>query len=320
LDLIKKVRGIEEGFFMKKEKALELLQQEPPTKIMAFLGYNSVEEMIAKEDLFEVFSALRFVEGSDWLNNVFFKHYKNLKPTDFEKREIVVKVLDQKWNKVAEKFVMKKWHNISHLKELGVIFVIPINLGVSGELLRLISLVFHYFHEVAFYSEIFKKISEEPVTFSDNLISILRGDVLDKRLAENEKSLWLVIQRYLAKEDENEWRLFVPHINPEAVHWSKATQDIVRFSKFLDGFEEKLSFWSGLDWVGDYFKDEIGKEVLVSFNLVDTVMSLVKEKEMIKYLYHQQEALWNKIFEEYFGNEQLEKFCKDYLLKGYFEI
>jgi len=72
--------------------------------------------------------------------------------------------------------------------------------------------------------------------------------------------------------------------------------------------------------VGDYFKDEIGEEVLVSFNLVDTVMSLVKEKEMIKYLYHHQEALWNKIFSEYFNQKKLEKFAQENLLKGYFEI
>jgi len=53
---------------------------------------------------------------------------------------------------------------------------------------------------------------------------------------------------------------------------------------------------------------------------VDSVMSLVREKELIKYLYHHQEALWNKIFMEYFSNEQLEKFSKEYLLQGYFEI
>ena len=45
-----------------------------------------------------------------------------------------------------------------------------------------------------------------------------------------------------------------------------------------------------------------------------------KEKELIKYLYHHQEALCNKIFIEYFGQDQLENFSKDYLLQGYFEI
>jgi hypothetical protein len=47
---------------------------------------------------------------------------------------------------------------------------------------------------------------------------------------------------------------------------------------------------------------------------------LVKEKEMVKYLYHQQEALWNKIFAEYFGEEKMEEIIKSNLLKGYVEI
>lgn len=320
LELTRKVAGTNHGFFLKKEKAFELLHREPPRKVMTFLGYDSVDKMFAQEDFFEVFSALRFVEGNDWLNNVFFEQYKNLTPDDFEEREILVKALSEKWNRAVESFVMKKWHNISHLKELGVVFVIPISLGISGELLRMVSLVFHYLHEIPFYSEMFRRISEVPVTFSSNLVSLLRGDVFDRRLPEGEKSLWLVVQRYLAKDDENEWRLFVPHINPEAIHWKKTTTDLVKVGEFLDGFKDGLDFWQNLDWAGDYFKDEVGRDTLVSFNLVDTVMSLVKEKELIKYLYHQQEALWNKIFEEYFGEEQLEKFSKDYLLQGYFEI
>ena len=44
------------------------------------------------------------------------------------------------------------------------------------------------------------------------------------------------------------------------------------------------------------------------------------KKELVKYLYHHQEALWNRIFIEYMGEDQLEKFCKNYLLEGYFEI
>ena len=83
---------------------------------------------------------------------------------------------------------------------------------------------------------------------------------------------------------------------------------------------KELQFWHNLDWVGDYFKDEVGNDVLVSFNLVDTVMSLVKQKELVKYLYHHQEALWNKIFIEYFNREELEKFSKEYLLQEYFEV
>lgn len=320
IDRIQETISLPRGFFLKKEKAAEFLRRRPPKKILEYLGYETVEEMLEEEDLFEIYSALRFIEGEEWLNQVFFEQYKELTPDDFEEREIQAIVLGSRWGKAGEGFVKKKWHNISHLKELGVVFFVPLVLNISGELLRNLSLVLHYLHEIPFYSNLFKKSAEVPTTFSSNIISLLRGDVFDRRLPEGEKSLWLVIQRYLAKNDENDWRLFTPHINPEALHWLRAERDLIKFGEIYDGFSEELKFWHNLDWVGDYFKDDVGNDVLVSFNLVDAAMSLVKEREMIKYLYHHQEALWNKIFIEYFSLAELEKFSRDFLLQGYFEI
>ncbi len=320
------VKGLHQptiGFFLKYEKAKELLRAEPPRKIIAAMGYSDVDTLIESEDLLEVFSALRFLEDSEWLNKTFFKQYQKLTPDDFEERPIQLRALNEKWGKAAEKFVAKKYHNISHLKELGVIFVIPLFLGISGETLRMITLLLHYLNEVRYYAEIFKDLSVDEKTFSSKLISLLRGDVVESRLSDpgdKSKARFLVIQRYLAKDDENDWRLFEPHINPEALHWEKAEQEVQLINSRLPGFSNDLSFWKGLGTVGDFFKTDVGTDVLVSFNIVDTVMELVKEKELIKYLYHHQEALWNRIFEEYFSSEQLREISKKYLLQGWFEI
>lgn len=319
-EVAKKTVSPPKGFFLKLAKAEEFVKKEPPRQVMDFLGYDSVDKMLAEEDLLEVYSALRFIEGSEWLNTVFFKQYEHLTPDDFEEREVVVKALSEKWGEESKKFVAKKKHNISHLKELGVVFIIPTLLGISGEILRTFMLIMHYLHEIPFYSDMFRRIAKDKQTFSKNFISLLRGDVLEKHPPEDDTSAWLVIQRYLAKDDSHDWRLFAPHINPEASHWRNAEEDLPKLGGILNGFSGELIFWKDLDWVGEYFRDESGVEVLVSFNLVDTVMSLVKQKEMVKYLYHHQEALWNKIFSEYFGMEKLEEFSKEYLLKGYFEI
>lgn len=320
-DAAKKIAANPTGFFLKNDKAREFLLKEPPKKIMEFLGYDSPQKMFLNEDIYEIMSALRFIEGSEWLNNIFFKQYELLTPDDFEEREIKVKALSEKWSKESEKFVLAKRHNISHLKEFGVVFVIPALLGISGELLRMFALILHYLNEIPFYSEIFREIGADRKTFTKNFTSLLRGDVLEAPVSRGGgKSEWLVVQRYLAKEDENDWRLFVPHINPEALHWLRAEEKLAEIGASLNHFGEELSFWKNVDWVGDYFKDESGVDVLVSFDLVDAVMSLVKEKELTKYLYHHEEALWNKIFAEYMGKEELEEYSKKYLLKGYFEI
>ena len=323
LETAKEIAKSPKGFFLKKEKAVKLLESQPPKTIIEALGYKDVKELINKEDIFGIYSALRFLEDKDWLNNVFFKQYENLTPDDFEEREIIVKTLDYKWASAAESFVKRKHHNISHLKEMGVVFVIPVTLGISGELLRTFALVLHYLNEIPFYSDLFRIFAEtDRENFSKNLIALLRGDVFDGRLPSPaaDKSQWLVIQRYLAKDDENDWRLFFPHINPEALHWERMERMLAQTTDILDGFAVNLAFWQNLNWVGDFFKSDTGIDVLVGFNLVDTVMSLVKEKELVKYLYHHEESLWNKIFIEYFSVEKLEECAKKNIIRGWFEV
>ena len=229
---------------------------------------------------------------------------------DFEEREVELKILETKWLDVAEKFLEKKYHNVSHLKEFGVIFVIPLEIDTKGETLRMFTLILHYLNEVPFYSKLFKKFSQQE-NFSLKLQSLLRGDVPEGPAQDNAVR---IVQRYLAKDDKNDFRLLEPHINPEAEHWYRAEGDLVKLSSLPRANGNAFGYWQELDFVGDFFENE-----LVSFDLIDLVMSLVKKGE-IKYLYHQQEALWNKIFIEYFNREELEQFCKDYLLQGYFEI
>ncbi|MBI2013557.1 MAG: hypothetical protein HYS87_01900 [Candidatus Colwellbacteria bacterium] len=320
---VTKISPLKKGFFLKKEKAREFLVNVPPKKIMESLGYTNVEEMLNKEDLMEVFAALRFLEDGEWLNTIFFKQYELLSAHDFEERPIEVRALNEKWAKAAEKFMMKKHHNVSHLKELGMIFVIPTFSDTSGETLRLLSLLMHYFHEVKYYSDLFEVFKKES-GFALSVISLLRGDVAEERGFLKPEDVggtrFLIVQRYLAKADEYDWRLFVPHINPEAMHWARAEKDIVNISKAVPEFEGGLDFWEGLDWVGDYFVTESGQRVLVSFDLVDAVMSLVKRGELTKYLYHHQEALWNKIFTEYFGEEMMIKSIQENIVRGWFEV
>ena len=325
--VLAKIQGLipqanKKGFFLKKEKATELLRKNPPKKVISYLGYRDEKELIDREDVFEIFAAIRLFEDPAWFNGFFVTEYANLTPGDFEERDVLFKSLSQKWVGIAQSFLKKKYQTLSHLKELGMVFVIPTELGMPGETTRIFSLALHYFYEVMFYSDLFRTFAQNIESFGKNLIAVVTVLCLNQRLPETERLRCMVFPSYLAKYDENDWRLFEPHVSPEVIFWVKAEESLRGINNLLQDKDVHVdfSFWENLDWVGDYFPTAAGIDVLVSFNFVDTTMSLLKEKELIKYLYHHQESLWNKIFIEYFGGEALEKLMKENMIRGYFEL
>ena len=310
------------GFFIKKEKVVELLEKQSPQSLLEHFGYSSITELIQKEGFAPVVSALRFTQSTEWMHKFFEAAYKDLTPGDFEDREVEIIILSTKWLEIAQKFMGKKFHNVSHLKEFGVIFISPDPIDMPGETLRMFVLLLHYLHEVPFYSGLFRRFVNDG-DFIAKLQSLLRGDVLEieeAKRAAAQSGNWLVIQRYLAKDDTNDLRLSLPHVDPEAEHWYLVSQNFQKLGELV-GNDDKfnISRWANLDYVGDFFKSADGSDKLVSFGVVDLVMSVVKRGE-VKYLYHQQEALWNRIFVEYFGREKMNRLIEENIIKGYIEL
>ncbi len=318
IDVLKNTAKTGPGFFIKEEKLRNFLVLNPPKNIMQALGYGNIDEMLQKESVHEIFAALRFVENERWLNEVFFRPYFDLTVDNFEERETEIRFLDEKWEPIGQKFVGKKLHNISHLKELGMVFLIPTKKEhAPGMALETFSLVLHYLHEIAFYSKLFRKYARGP-NFGNNLVSLVSGEVTGSSLPRDGIVAWRIIQRYLAKKDPNDPRLFEPHVNPETVHWFKAEKEIDAIGE--KNPQLKLDFWRGLDdFCGEVFPAGKRGEVIVSFDLLDNLISLTRGG-ISKYLYHQQEALWNKIFIEFMGEEKLEELLVENIEKGVIEL
>lgn len=321
-NLARSIARIGKGFFLKKEYAKEILKKSKPNNLLRYLNCATIDDLLKEVDITEAFSALRFVESNEWMHKTFEDAYSNFTADDFEERDIEIKVLGPKWFDIAKKFVAKKHHNVSHLKEFGVIFLNPIKVDIPGKFLRDFALLLHYFHEIEFYSKLFRKYAKED-DFAKHLKFLLRGDVIDKSKANDRKSKfseWLIVQRYLWKEDPKDPRLSLIRVNPESVHWARGERDLAEFGKRNNQID--LDLWGDMDWVGNFFKGDFDEE-LISFDLEDNAMSLVSfmEGKEEYFNYHQKEAMWTKIFSEYVGGEEnLEKLVIDNFDKGVIEI
>lgn len=283
-------------FVLKHDKAKDLLRQMPPKQLMKKLGYDSIEKLFENEDFDEIYTALRFSEGPEWLNE-YDELFKEVTPQDYEERDIRIIQMDHdKYVDLAAHFVQKKLHNVTHTKEMGTIVVVPMHVRkMRGLVLKTLPLLLHYLNEIKLYSTFFKLKSAQP-NFGATVVETLIADPGTGSQMAGKRIHWRVIQRYLGKhkEDSIDPVAFEPHVQPEDLHWRRA-EDL------LFHIDPELEFWKDRDYVAlnyDGFP--------VAFNLFDVSFAYSnKEPYAGRYAYHFRESLWNEIFVRYMGFKNL---------------
>lgn len=295
VELVRKANFPKTCYVLKESVARNMISANPPKEIMQRLGYESIETLLQHEDVGEIFVALRFAQSPEWLNE-FNKAYKKLDPSDFESREISIVVFDPaKWGDIAEHFVQKKLHNLTHSKEMGVVGVVPMQQpSMIGAPLKILTMLLHYHNEIRLYSAFFKIISAKK-NFGDVLSRTLIAGTPKVSIHAEHHVHWRVIQRYFAKlGNESHPEILQPHVQPEDLHW-RAAEDI------LFDVEPTLGVWRGLDYVAAKRGEDI-----VSLNLIDVAFGYSNGIGFEdRYIYHFKEALWNEIFSRYMGSDVL---------------
>lgn len=283
-------------FALKHGVAAKMLAKRPPAALMERLGYTDAAEMIAKENLNELFIAIRFTEGPDWLNE-FNTVYEDLTGEDFEERPIALVRFDAaKWGNVAEHFITKKKHINTHSKEMGVVAILPPPAPhMAAITTKVIALTLHYYNEVRLYSAYFKLLRHKK-NFGQILTETLIADTPHLPFIEHRQIHWRVIQRYYGKigEADQHPEVFQPHLQPEDLHWRLA-EDV------LYQIDPAMEVWRDMDYVAV----KKGADV-VTFNFIDVVLAFangINYEE--RYLYHFRESLWNEVFARYMGQDVL---------------
>ncbi len=282
---------------LKRSVAKKFLKKMPPTQMMKKLGYRSIDSMLKHEPFDEMYTALRFSEGPEWLNK-YNELFKTVRATDFEERNINIVIMDHdKWADMAAAYADKKKHNVTHTKELGVIVVVPMKQEtMKGLPLKTLPLLFHYINEIRLYSAFFKLKSTHP-HFGAEVVDTLIADPGKQSAMAGQHVHWRVIQRYYGKLDhEKHPEQFQPHVQPEDLHWRKAEDA-------LFDIDPKMKFWQDLDYVAINTKDGP-----VALNLLDVSFGYSNEiSYKDRYFYHFRESLWNEIFMRYMGEPVLEE-------------
>lgn len=290
-----KVRFNKRVFVLKRDKAKDMLRKMPPENLMRTLGYDDLEQMFRKEDFDELYTALRFSEGPEWLNE-YDELFKSITANDYEERDIRILAMDHdKYADLAEHFTKKKLHNVTHTKELGTIVVVPLKQTHSkGLTLKSLPLLLHYLNEVKLYSNFFKLKSDRP-DFGEIVVDTLIADPGTEAVMAGRNVHWRVLQRYYGKlTDESHKEDFEPHVHPEDLHWRSAEE-------LLCDIDPEMEFWQGLDYVGLMFDGEP-----LTANFIDVSLSYANSIDYAnRYYYHFRESLWNEIFIRYLGYDVL---------------
>lgn len=298
--LVKAVEGMKinrQVWVMKRSVAKKFLKQMPPKQLMAHLGHKTVDSLLKHEDIDEIYPALRFSEGGEWLEK-YNGLLKSLKPSDFETRDIKIVVMNHdKYVDLAEKFVKKKFHNVTHTKEMGIIVIVPMHAQrMKGITLKTLPLMFHYTNEIRLYSSFFK-LKQVDKNFGQVVVDTLNADPGNASQMAGQAVHWRVIQRYFGKiKDEAHPEAFEPHVHPEDLHWRKAEE-------WLAQLDPAMGFWLDLDYVGAMMND--GNPL--TLNLMDVSLGYSNQLDYAdRYFYHFRESLWNEIFMRYMGQRNLE--------------
>lgn len=267
-----------------------LLKAQPPRVAQKALGYRSLDSMLKREPVTLVLAAAYMTESEKW-QRAFSGSYAKLQPVDFESRQLEIYApTSTRWNKLAEAYIRRTRHNLTHLRELGAVVILPLPVeSLRGVTLTLLPQVIHNINEIKIFSSYFKLMQVR----SD--FGVLVRDAVRSENLHHVQVLGLSLH----------WNMLFHHFNntgvvPEAFepHLTKEDFDLKKPSTFLYKLEPALHFWHDIEYVG-----KLTKEGPVSLSLGDVSASLMNNLPYAhRTVHHMREKLNHEIHQRYIAH------------------
>lgn len=292
LDLLQQRFNQQRAWVMKRSVAKQLVKQKPPKKAMKILGYRSVESMLKREPIGDIFAVMKLVEDETWQHE-FILSYETLQPHDFEQREI-------EWITIPSK--LRKHEAYHHddnrvptmsMRELGTSVILPSQKYDESTygLLNYIANGLRDCAEIRMYS-VYWKLQQVHRHFGKKLVSSVRDDVPLGEIMSGHTIKWRVAHRYFSSKEQNSYHveLFEPHIQPDDMAWRRVEEQ-------LSTICPRFSFWQGHDYIA-----MLTDGGAVSCNFLDVLENVTMDNPFeLRFSDHFRDSLWNELYVRYMG-------------------
>lgn len=284
-------------FAIRNSSLKSLLKKQPPKKAMKQLGYRSLDSMLKHEAPVSIIAAAWLSEGISWQHKL-LEQYKQLGPSDFEGRDIIItQPSSKRWRALAESVVSQKKHNILCFKELGALVFLPLPVNVpDGAVTASLSLALHELNQIRAGSTFLKLCQVRP-DFGNLVKTVasdepqLSGKLLDQPLS------WQLIQRYYARLSEQfREEIFGPHIRLEDMAWHPIEHT-------LSAIEPGFSAWKDSGHLG-----VLHERQPISLNVVDMALNCCNNLPFERRISHYfRQSLWHELMLEYLHYDTVEE-------------
>lgn len=267
----------------------------PPKQLMKKLGYRSIDSMLKRENIDDLFAGIRIIESTEYLAK-FFNNFSKLRPSDFESRKMSVRLLThKKWEKVTNEYVRKTRSNLIELRELGSVIVtsIPVE-KLPGTTITVLPLILHQLNDIHTYSSFFK-FEQVQYDFGTILSNALQDKPISNVNMAGLDLSWNIVRDHfgkLAKSGVSD--IFEPHVHNDDLEKSIVEESLYKL-------EPALHFWFGNEILGLPYSNGV-----ISFNLMDVATNIVNNlaygENSTKYL---ADGLWDELLTRYLNEEPL---------------
>lgn len=278
IKLAKHLLGEQNSFALKNSAAKRVLIENPPKKLMKLLHYRSIESMLKRERVGEIFSVLPYTESARWFKG-FEKSLKELGPTDFENRQVEILELSAgRWKD------LKRTNVVSEDLLTATVTIWPTG-GDSESLSRTLTSIFKNVQSIQLAGNNLR-LSQWSKLFFKQLQNIINNDF--------KKSPALIGPQQIA------WKPLHNHLNKQVFdgdifETSSENSKPISISGLLGKLNPDFTWWSGIEHVG-----RIQKNLPISLHLEDVSKNF--EKKLIykeRNVQNLCSSLWDEVIKRY---------------------